>query len=361
MTYALPRALAAFVLLLVTPLSAAHAVTLEAAVAGEPRPTAMFMTGTGVAEPHGAAAGEADAAAGRALTIDTPLRTASNTKTFVAAAALRLWEQGRLDLDAPIGPLLTPALDALLRADGFATDRITVRQLLSHSAGLYDHGGDPRFIAAIRANPSHAWTREALVRLSMDWADPQSEPGTAYRYSDTGYILIGDIIERITGHNIGQSVRELVGFDRLGLTATWWELMEPAPAGVAPRARQALGDTDATDFHASMDLYGGGGLLMSARDLAIAFAAIFEGRVFERPETLREMLWQGPHEGAEGYRLGVFVKRVGDRKIYHHSGFWGTHVAYAPDTRVAVSGMTTNQDTYRRLFALVERTATEAR
>jgi D-alanyl-D-alanine carboxypeptidase len=352
MIHKLARDLAAFVLFAALSFAAAQAATLDATVAAQSHPTAMFITGAGVSEPHGAAAG--DAGPGQTLTADTPLRIASNTKTFVAASVLRLWEQGRIDLDAPIGPLLTPALDALLRDDGYATDRITVRQLLSHSAGLYDHGGDPRFIQAVLADRSHVWTREELVRLSMTYADPQSAPGTEFRYSDTGYILLGDIVERITGQSIGRSVRELIGFDRLGLHSTWWEVMEPAPAGVLRRAHQSLGDVDATDVHASMDLYGGGGLLMSTRDLATAFAAIFDGRVFERPETLREMLWQGPHRGAEGYRLGVFVKQVGGRELYWHSGFWGTHVYYAPDSRVAVAGMTTNQDAYRRLASAIE-------
>lgn len=340
--------------------AAAAQTPLDTTAATIASPTALYMAGAGTSVPRGAAHGDADPAGRRPLTIDTPLRIASNTKTFVAAATLRLWEQGRIDLDAPIGPLLTPALDALLRGDGYDTARITVRQLLSHSSGLYDHGGDPRFIQAVLADRSHVWTREELVRLSMSYADPQSPPGTQFRYSDTGYILLGDIIERITGRDLARSVRELVGFDRLGLRSTWWEVMEPPPPGVTTRARQSLGAIDATDIHASMDLYGGGGLLMSARDLAIAFAAIFEGRVFERPETLREMLWQGPHRGGEGYRLGVFVKRIGAREFYWHSGFWGTHVFYAPDSRVVVAGMTTNQDDYRRLFALVEQTAANA-
>ncbi len=298
------------------------------------------------------ASGEAEP--GRALTVDTPVRIASNTKTFVAATLLRLWEQGRIDLDAPIGPLLTPALDALLRADGFDTGLISVRQVMSHSAGFYDHGGDPRFIAMVQADPTHVFTREELVRLSMQWADPQSPPGTEFRYSDTGYILLGDIIERVTGQNLAVAVCEQLRLDRLGLGSTWWERFEQAPAGAPARARQFLGETDATGFDVSMDLYGGGGLLMSARDLATFFQALFEGRVFDRPETLREMLWQGPHRNAHVYRLGIFVKRAGERDYYWHSGFWGTMAYYDPQNRVAIAGITTNQDGYRALLGQVE-------
>ena len=103
-----------------------------------------------------------------------------------------------------------------------------------------------------------------------------------------------------------------------------------------------------------MDLYGGGGLLMSARDLALFTKALFEGRIFDRPETLQEMLRAGPHRGGEDYRLGIFVKSVGDRQFYWHSGFWGTIVYFVPDSGLAVAGVTTNQAGFRDLLGVVE-------
>lgn len=332
-----------------TPLNSPAAVEDALRTAG--RPMAIYVAGR---EGFGLSAGES--APGAPFTVDTPLRLASNTKTFVAATALRLWETGRLDLDAPIGRLLTPR-NELLQADGYDTGRITVRHLLSHSGGLYDHGGDPRFTQTITSEPDRRWTREDLVRLSMSYADPQSEPGTEFSYSDTGYILLGDIIERLTGQNLAAAVRTELDFEGLGLNSTWWEIMENPPGGAAPRARQWLGSLDVTDIDASMDLYGGGGLVMSMRDLAIFTAALFEGRVFARPGTLNEMLWKGPHRDAEQYRLGIFVKQAGSRTFYWHSGFWGTLVYYDPATRRAVAGATTNQDAFGRLRALVEQVA----
>lgn len=327
--------------------------TLEAEVRALPRATAIYLTGEGVATPFGVATGSIGLDG--TMTVDTPLRIASNTKTFTAAALLRLWETGRLDLDAPIGPLLTPALDALLRADGYDTQAITVREVMSHSAGFYDHGSDSRFVRSIMETPAHQFTREELVSLSMAWADPQSAPGTRFQYSDTGYILLGDIVERLAEKPLGPAVRELLKLDDLGLASTWWEVMEPQPGTAPDRAPQALGDFDATGVHASADLYGGGGLVMSARDLAIFFAALFERRVFDRPETLAEMLRRGPHQRADHYRLGVFVISTADgRDIYWHSGFWGTIVAYDPQAKMAVSGMTTNQDNFLATARVVQ-------
>jgi D-alanyl-D-alanine carboxypeptidase len=326
---------------------------LGSAVAALPRPSAVHLEGRCLPQGRSAASGAADADMGRALTVDTPLRIASNTKTFTAATALRLWEQERLDLTAPIAGLVTPALNDLLLARGYDTSQITVRQLLNHTSGLYDHGSDPRFTQALFSDPGRRWSRQDLVALSMSYGGPQGAPGEKFLYSDTGYILLGDIIERVAGQTLAAAVREQLGLNRLGLTSTWWELMEPQPPGAPHRARQFLGEREATAIDASMDLYGGGGLVMSARDMARFMSALFEGKVFARPETLAEMTRPAPHPGGEHYRIGLIAYGEGSRASYGHSGFWGTIVYYSPELGVAVAGVTVNQDGFRALERLV--------
>ena len=96
------------------------------------------------------AAGVTDVATGAALPAVAPVRIASNTKTYVAAAVLRLWESGRLGLDDPIVDYLTESQAATLRGDGYDLNSITIRLLLTHSAGLFDHGTDEYFGGAHR-------------------------------------------------------------------------------------------------------------------------------------------------------------------------------------------------------------------
>jgi D-alanyl-D-alanine carboxypeptidase len=333
------------------PPSITVADSLEAALAAQPQPVAIFVLDDGPG--HGAAAGLADPTTGRRLTVDTPMRIASNTKTFVAATVLRLWEDGRIGLDAPIGPLLDPKLDALLRKDGYDTGKITVRHLLSHSAGLYDHGSDDRFVEAMHKDPKRRYTRESLIGLLVEWADPQTQPGTEFRYSDDGYILLGDIVERITGKPLAAAVREQLGLDRLGLRSTYWEVYEQPRPGAPERARQFLGETDVTHVDPSLDLFGGGGLVMSPRDLAIFIKALFEGRVFKQPRTIEVMLTEGQHKDADKYRFGIFVRHTPTGDVYWHSGFWGTWAGYSPTTGIAVTGMTTRQGGFKAMMPIV--------
>jgi D-alanyl-D-alanine carboxypeptidase len=161
----------------------------------------------------------------------------------------------------------------------------------------------------------------------------------------------------VTQTSLAESVRHQLRFDERGLASTWWEIAESQPEVTEARARQFLDDaavTDVTDLSATLDLYGGGGLVMSVRDLATFHRDLFENRVFDDPLTLAEMLRNGDHEGADDYRLGVSVKRVGGRACYTHAGFWGTAVYYSPDAGVSIAGFTTHRAERPALVALIE-------
>jgi len=289
------------------------------------------------------AAGYADVATKRPLTVDTPFRIASVTKTFVAATALKLAEQGRLDLDAPIDTLLSPRTAAILAADRYPIDRITVRQLLGHTAGLFDYASSAAYDARTAADPSHLWTREEQVRLAVDHGEPLAPPGAKFHYSDTGYVLLGEIIERSTSVDIGTAVRTVLDFDTLGLADTWWEALEAAPPGLPPLAHQYDGrEFDGATLHPSYDLYGGGGLVSTVGDVTTFFRALFDGDVFADPATLETMRTVSRPGRAEGGALGLFRYRIAGVPCWGHPGFWGT-VAYACPDRDLAFTIATNQ------------------
>ena len=79
---------------------------------------------------------------------------------------------------------------------------ITVRELLLHTSGIYNYGTDPDYQAAVNADPTKHWTRLEQVRFAVEHGRPVGEPGALYAYSDTGYALLGEILERVTGGSL---------------------------------------------------------------------------------------------------------------------------------------------------------------
>lgn len=118
--------------------------------------------------------------------------------------------------------------------------------------------------------------------------------------------------------------------------------------------RQYLGKLDGTHIHASMDTYGGGGLVMSSKQMAIFLEALFEGNIFSSPNTLKTMLSMGSHEGAELYRLGIMVNVVNGITLYSHLGFWGSVAYYAPEAKISAAGFVDDRESRETLIRVIE-------
>jgi D-alanyl-D-alanine carboxypeptidase len=285
-------------------------------------------------------AGHPDHGAPEPLTPRHTVRIASNTKTYTAATMLRLVEEGRLNLDDPLSSHLLPAERQLLEGDGYDTGAMTLRQVLSHTSGLADHSDGDTYAARIFAEPEHHWTRDEVLQLCVDLFDPVGAPGERYQYSDTGYILLGAIVERTTGDNLGRSARRLLAYDRLGLDVTYWEIMEAPPAAAGPRAHQYLGPVDCTDFHASIDLYGGGGLVTDVAELARFLRLLLAGAVFTHDATLVTMTGGGTAD----YRLGLMAVDLAGHLALGHQGFWNTFAFHVPTLDLTVAGAILDHD-----------------
>jgi len=283
------------------------------------------------------AAGLDDRASGAPLQPDAGFRIASNTKTFTAAVTLRLVEQGALVLDDPIAGRLAPATVDALQTGGYRPEAITIRQLLLHTSGIYDYGQDPAYQAAVAADFAKRWTRIEQVQWAVDHGHPTGAPGERYAYSDTGYILLGEIVERATGTSLATAVRGLLDFDGLGLDATYWESLEPVPPGVAGRAHQYVGDLDGYSLDPSFDLYGAAGLVSTTEDLSAFYRALLRGEVFDRPETLATMLEIPASNADVRAGMGIFRHDVAGTTCWGHAGMWGTFVVTCPQIDVTIA------------------------
>lgn len=284
----------------------------------------------------------ADPATGRLLTGREPTRMASMTKTYTAAAILRLMEMGRLELSGPIFQHLTRETLQLLHSGGYRSNEITIRQLLQHTSGLPDFTDDA-FKQQIMENPQHEWTRLEQLRWAMDRSKPIGAPGEVFSYSDTGYILLGEIMEQVSGLPQAIAYRTLLSFDRLGLRHTWFETLEPAPTDLPARAHQFAGNRDVTELNPSFDLFGGGGLVSTVRDEATFLRALMTGEVFDRADTLHTMLLipttniQPANGVGAGYAMGIYSVVVDGQTCWGHTGFWGTSFFHCPPVDVTIA------------------------
>jgi D-alanyl-D-alanine carboxypeptidase len=230
----------------------------------------------------------------------------------------------------------------LLRRGGYDPGRITVRHLLHHTSGLFDYGMSDAYQAAVMAAPGRRWSRTDQVAFAMEHGRPLGPPGTVFQYADTGYLLLGDILERATGLALGPALRHLLDYGRLGLRRTWLESVDPTPWFAGERAHQYMGDVDMTGFDPSMDLWGGGGMVATTGDLARFTHGLFHGRAFRRTATLDTMLTRAP-AGTRDFRMGLFRIEVDGVEGLGHTGFWGTFAFHFPALGATVAGTVTQQ------------------
>jgi D-alanyl-D-alanine carboxypeptidase len=166
--------------------------------------------------------GLADVAARTKVTPDTAFAYASISKTFTSAVILQLIGEGRLHLTDSAARFLAP-----LR---FKLDpRITVGMLLNHTSGLADFFLNPKIDRPLQADPTTAWTVDRTLRYVGKRLSP---PGAAWHYSNTNYLLLGLIAERITGQPLADTIRTRL-LDPVGLAATWYQAGEAARAVLA--------------------------------------------------------------------------------------------------------------------------------
>ena len=273
------------------------------------------------------AAGLADIPDRRSMRPDDQFRIASITKTFVATVVLQLVAEHRLALDQPIAGLLAePVPDA---------DQITVRELLNHSSGLVDFSDNPVY------DESADYTPAQLIALGVE-NPPYFAPGTGFHYSSTNYIILGEIVQGVTGHSIQDEVTARL-IDRLQLSGTTfptvttpaprqargYDFSDPLPSHSGP-AVDVTTEVNATAVGAAAAMVG------TAGDVDRFLGALLGGRLLSQ-DLLTEM--ESPTAGADAlfaawgvpglsYGLGLFIVSspcgtaygsLGDFSGYHSS------------------------------------------
>ena len=250
----------------------------------------------------------------------------STGKTFFAAVAVQLIDAGALDLDAPISRYLgnRPWFPRLPNAR-----EITVRHLMTHTSGLVRYEMNPKFTADLRAQPDKTWTPEEEVAYLLD-ATPPFAAGKGWDYSDTNYIVLGMILEQITGTRLYDEVQRRF-LRPLNLTrivpSTSRRIPGLIPGYAGPRDPLGLPDEVLVNGEFVINPqfeWTGGGFATSAIDLARWGHALYAGAALT-PKARALMIdaavpaQLGPNTK---YGLGVIIRETPVGTVWGHSGFF---------------------------------------
>ena len=266
--------------------------------------------------------GFADVAEGRKVTPSTAFAIASVSKTFLSALIMALSEEGKLVLDAQVRTYLPKLV---------LDPKITVRQLLDHTSGLRDYFFHPMIDKILLAHPERRWNAVESMRYV---GKRYFKPGRGWHYSNTNYLILGMLAERVTGRSLANLYRERF-FEPLGLRHTYYQ---PADAPTGPTAHGYRFETAATDSE-PIDLSdgspivpftsvvtaaaGAGAIASTSSDLARWARALYAGGVL-RESSVQEMV--DDVAGTERYRptvpygLGVQLVEIDNHQTLGHSG-----------------------------------------
>ncbi|MDH3733233.1 MAG: serine hydrolase [Gemmatimonadota bacterium] len=246
---------------------------------------------------------------------DTRFRIASLTKQFTAALVMKLVEEGALRLDAPIREYIPdyPSPQG---------DQVTIHHLLTHTSGIPSYTNLPSFGGEMLAVPM---TPAEIVALT--WEDElEFEPGTDFAYDNTGYVLLGWIVEEVTGSPYGEALAERV-LTPLGLEDTGYDhATSPPPGHAAGFTRNLDGYEPATFIDPTLP-HAAGMLYSTVDDLHHWSRALFgvEAGLFVDPSSAERMMT--PELDGYGYGLGVGYRTIGRedsvRVVQHSGGIFG--------------------------------------
>jgi D-alanyl-D-alanine carboxypeptidase len=252
-------------------------------------------------------------------------RAGSVTKTLVATVLLQLQAEGKLDLDAPVDH----HLPGLVRGNGYDGTKITVRQLMNHTSGIFNFTEDATFAQKVLGidfleSRYDDWTPRQVIALALR-NPPQFAPGTSWKYSNTNYLLLGLIIERLTGRPYAEEIERRITRP-LGMRATYFPGRDPhvpAPTRHYSTFTEDPGTTyDVTELNPSW-AWAAGEMITNSADLNRFYTALFTGRLL-RPAQLDQMTTTVSTEGnlpRQRYGLGLIEYETScGTKVWGHSG-----------------------------------------
>lgn len=275
------------------------------------------------------AQGLANLETGRELTSDTVFRLGSITKQFSAAVILQLAEEGLLSLDDTVSDFLPGFPEPGASA--------TVRQLLNHTVGIQSYTGIPGWM--VEANTNRPYTTEEMIAIFADLPAP-FQPGQSFSYNNSGYVLVGAIIEAVTNRPWHEAIEDRIG-EPLGLESLRYGEEEAHVAAMAKGYTQGEdGVVPAQKIHMSVP-HAAGGLIGTVEDVAGWAYGLHHGEIIGEV-SYAEMIAPTELPGGEviDYGFGIAQMEIRGREALGHGGGifgFSTDSVYIPQADLFVA------------------------
>ena len=239
-------------------------------------PAALAVVSDAKGESAGVAVGKGSLETGQAPPMDGEVRVGSASKTFVAVVVMQLVQEGKVGLDEPIETYLP----GLIKGEGIDGSKITVRQLLQHTSGLPDFDETLFGTTDVFQYRHHYVTPRDVLDSALS-KPAQFEPGAQWKYTNTNYIVLGMLIERVSQRPVGEQIDERI-VKKLGLSHTYF----PAPGeekirGTHPQGYHLSAGGKLEDI-TEMDpfwAWAAGAMISTPSELNTFFQAVFDGRL----------------------------------------------------------------------------------
>jgi D-alanyl-D-alanine carboxypeptidase len=249
----------------------------------------------------------------RPVTDETVFSIASITKTFVTAVILQLVDEGKLSLNDRLAEFMPDFPDARL---------ITIRHLLQHRSGVFNYFESPRYARQAFRDPNRRWTTREILRFV---GAPYCRPGSCFHYSNTNFVLLGEIIQQVTGRSIAEEIRGRL-LDPLSLEHTSYQPDERTPAngahghlwgGGSTFYDQSGGDRWLPHMSGASIAGASGAMVANADDLARWVMALY-GSDEVLPAELRTQMTH--YRPKDKYGLGTRMRIFSGRRGFGHGG-----------------------------------------
>jgi D-alanyl-D-alanine carboxypeptidase len=255
------------------------------------------------------AAGLASTENPRPVEVGDRFEIGSNTKAFTVILALQLQEEGLISMDDPLSDYLPKVAARLPNGD-----EVTLRQMAGNVSGIRDYADllmQPRIDANDQVAIAQSWTPEELVDFAIDLGEPEFAPGEGWQYSSTNFILLGMVVEAVTGQPLAELYQQRI-FEPLGMVKSETLTGSPA-AGSIVDGYYTIPSGELANMTGWNGSQGGaaGAIVSTAEDMARFAKGLFAGELFQSDATLQEMLAMRDltlEEGGglfQGYSLGL--------------------------------------------------------